>query len=99
VKKRNFAILLYCLHLGPLADSTSPFPVTCISSNEKLISFIEFRRKKKTLPTINKPRHPKKGKTRNKMGAPTFKKTNEPPKRVDNEGNIKFLNPLHLTYI
>jgi hypothetical protein len=34
------------------------------------------------------------------MEAPTFKKTNEPPKRANNnEGNIKFLNPLHLIYI
>jgi hypothetical protein len=40
-----------------------------------------------------------KGKTRNKMEALTFKKTNEPPKRANNEGNIKFLNPLHLIYI
>jgi len=87
VQKRNVAILLYCLHLGPLDDSTSSFPVTCISSNEKLISFIEFRRGKKNQPNINKPRHPKKkGKTRNKMEGPTFKKTNEPPKRASTKG-------------
>jgi hypothetical protein len=29
------------------------------------------------------------------MEGPTFKKTNEPPKRANN----KFLNPLHLIYI
>ncbi len=68
MKKRNVAILLYCLHLGPLDDSTSSFPVTCISSNEKLISFIEFRREKKNQPTINKPRHPKKGKNKEQNG-------------------------------
>jgi hypothetical protein len=48
-----------------------------------------------TVPTINKPKHPKKkGNTRNKMEGPMFKKkTKESPKRVNHKGNIKFLNP------
>ncbi len=46
-----------------------------------------------TLPTINKPKHPKEGKTRKKEG-PTSKKTNEPPKWANHKGNIKFLSPL-----
>jgi hypothetical protein len=33
---------------------------------------------------------------RNKMEGPTSKKTNEPSKRVNHKGNIKFLNPLLL---
>jgi hypothetical protein len=37
---------------------------------------------------------PKKRNKRNKMEGPTSKKTNEPPKRADHKGNIKFLNPL-----
>ncbi len=28
------------------------------------------------------------------MEGPTFKKTNEPPKRANHKGNIKFPNPL-----
>ncbi len=36
------------------------------------------------------------GKTRNKMGEQTSKKTKEPPKRADHKGNLKFLNPLQL---
>jgi hypothetical protein len=36
----------------------------------------------------------KKGKLRNKMEGATFKKTNEPLKRANHKGNIKFLNPL-----
>jgi hypothetical protein len=32
--------------------------------------------------------------TRNKTEGPTSKKTNEPLKRVDHKGNIKFQNPL-----
>ncbi len=75
MQKRNVAILLYCLHLGPLDDSTSSFPVTCISSNEKLISFTEFRRGKKNQPNMNKPRHPKKGKNKEQNGRTTFNKT------------------------
>jgi hypothetical protein len=32
------------------------------------------------------------------MEGPTFKKTNEPPKRANHKGNIKFPNPLsHVT--
>jgi hypothetical protein len=34
-----------------------------------------------------------KGETRNKMEGPTSKNTNEPPKRANHKGNIKFLNP------
>jgi len=46
------------------------------------------------LSTIKYPKHPKKGKTRNKMQGPTFpKKTNELPKRVNHKSNIKFPNP------
>jgi hypothetical protein len=37
---------------------------------------------------------PNKGKTMNKMEGPMSKKTNEPPKRANYKGNIKFLNPL-----
>ncbi len=47
-----------------------------------------------TLPIINKPKHQKRGNTRNKMEGSTFKKTKEPPKRANHKGNIKFLNPL-----
>jgi hypothetical protein len=39
-----------------------------------------------TLQFINKPKHPKKGKTRNKMEGP--------PKKVNHKGNIKFLKPI-----
>jgi hypothetical protein len=42
----------------------------------------------------NEPKHKKKGKTRNKMEGPTSVKTNEPPKRVNYKGNIKFLNTI-----
>jgi hypothetical protein len=44
-----------------------------------------------TLPTINILKHRTNGKTRNKMEGPTSKKTNEPPKRANHKGNIKFL--------
>jgi len=47
-----------------------------------------------TLPTINILKHRTNGKTRNKMEGPTSKKTNEPPKRANHKGNIKFLNLL-----
>ncbi len=47
-----------------------------------------------TLPTMYEPKHSKKGKTRNKMEGPIPKKANEPPKRVNHNGNIKFPNPL-----
>jgi hypothetical protein len=41
------------------------------------------------------PKHPKKKKkTRNKMEGPMSKKTNEPPKRANQKGNIKFSNPI-----
>jgi hypothetical protein len=46
-----------------------------------------------TLPITNKPKHPKKGNTRNKMEGPTSKKTKELPKRANHKGDIKFLNP------
>jgi hypothetical protein len=46
-----------------------------------------------TLPIINKPKHPKKGNTKNKMEGPTSKKTKESPKKANHKGNIKFLNP------
>jgi hypothetical protein len=43
---------------------------------------------------INKTMHAKKrGNTRNKMEGPMFKKTKEPTKRTNHDGNIKFLNP------
>jgi hypothetical protein len=43
---------------------------------------------------INKPKHPnKRGNTRNKMEGPMSKKTKEPTKRTNHDGNIKFLNP------
>jgi hypothetical protein len=45
------------------------------------------------MPIINKPKHPKRGKARNKMEGPTSKNTEKPPKRANHEGNIKFLNP------
>ncbi len=53
---------------------------------------------------IRKPKHThtqtknqkKKKNTRNKMAGPTFKKTNEPPKKANHKRNIKFLNPLQL---
>jgi len=38
----------------------------------------------------------KRGRPRNKMKRPMSKKTNEPPKRVDHKGSIKFPNPLWL---
>jgi hypothetical protein len=46
-----------------------------------------------TLQIINKPKHPKK---RGKQGTKwnTSKKTTEPLKRANDEGNIKFPNPL-----
>ncbi len=47
-----------------------------------------------TLPIINKPKHPKRGNTRNKMEGSTSKKTKESPKRANHKGNIKFWNPL-----
>jgi hypothetical protein len=47
-----------------------------------------------TLPIINKPKHPQRGNTRNKMEGLTSKKTKEPPKRANHKGNIKFSNPL-----
>jgi hypothetical protein len=47
-----------------------------------------------TLALINKPKQPKRGKTRNRMEGPTMKKTKEPSKMVNHKGNIKFLNPL-----
>jgi hypothetical protein len=37
-----------------------------------------------------------KGKTRNRMEGRTSKKRNEPLKKVNHKGNIKFLNPLQL---
>jgi hypothetical protein len=36
----------------------------------------------------------KKGKEGTKWNDPTFKKTNEPPKRANHKGNIKFPNSL-----
>jgi hypothetical protein len=45
---------------------------------------------------INKPKHQRRGNTRNKTEGPTSKKTKEPPKRPHHKGNIKFLNPLLL---
>jgi hypothetical protein len=39
------------------------------------------------------PKHPKRGKTRNKMEGLMPKKANEPPKRANHKGNIKFPNP------
>jgi hypothetical protein len=45
------------------------------------------------LPTIIKPKHQKRGKTRNKMEKPMSKNANEPPKRMNHKGNIKFPNP------
>ncbi len=36
----------------------------------------------------------KNGKARNKMEGPMSKKTNEPPKRANQKGNIKFSNPV-----
>jgi hypothetical protein len=47
------------------------------------------------MPTINKPKHPKRGNTRNKVEGPMCKKTKEPPKRANHKGNVKLLN-LHL---
>jgi hypothetical protein len=50
-----------------------------------------------TLPIINKPKHPRRGNTRNtrnKMEGSTSKKTKEPPKTANHKGNIKFSNPL-----
>ncbi len=45
----------------------------------------------------NLKKHPAKGvNKRNKMEGPTSKKTKEPPRRANNKGNIKFLNPLLL---
>jgi hypothetical protein len=38
-----------------------------------------------------KSKHQNTGNTRNKMDGPMSKKTNEPPKRADHKGNIKFL--------
>jgi hypothetical protein len=35
----------------------------------------------------------KKGKTMNKMEGPKSKRTNEPPKKANHKGNIKFPNP------
>jgi hypothetical protein len=47
------------------------------------------------LPIINKPKHPKKGEYKEQyMKGPTSKKTKEPPKRANPEGNIKFWQPL-----
>jgi hypothetical protein len=45
---------------------------------------------------IKKPKHSKKGKTRNKMVGPTSKNVNEPPKKADHKGNIKFPNLVQL---
>jgi len=42
---------------------------------------------------INKPKHQRRGNTRNKTEGPTSKKTKEPPKRPHHKGNIKFLKP------
>jgi hypothetical protein len=41
---------------------------------------------------MNQPAPPK-GKIRNKMEGPTSKKINEPPKRTNQKGNVKFVNP------
>jgi hypothetical protein len=52
-----------------------------------------------TLPTINKPKHPKKkrGNMRNKMEGPTSKRRQMNHLRGQtNKGNIKFLDPLLL---
>jgi hypothetical protein len=49
-----------------------------------------------TLPIMNKPKHPKRGNTMNKMEGPTSKKMKEPAKRVYHKGNIKFPNSLSL---
>jgi hypothetical protein len=46
-------------------------------------------------PIIKKIKAPKKSmNTRNKMEGLMYKKTNKPPQRVDDKGNIKFLKPL-----
>ncbi len=57
------------------------------------LSFALLQLDDETLPIINKPKHPKKRNTRNKMEGPTSKKTKESPKRVNHKGNIKFQNP------
>jgi hypothetical protein len=46
-----------------------------------------------TLPIINKPKHPKRGNTINKMEGRTHEKTIKTPKKVNHKGNIMFLNP------
>jgi len=48
-----------------------------------------------TLPTINKPKHPKKkrGNMRNKMEGPTSKKTIEPPKMPNQQGERQVPGP------
>ncbi len=60
------------------------------------LSFALLQLDDETLPIINKPKHPKKGNTRNKMKGTTSKKTKESPKRAHHKGNIKSLNPLSL---
>jgi hypothetical protein len=40
-----------------------------------------------TLPIINKPKHPKRGKSRKEMEEPTSMKTKEPHKRANHKGN------------
>jgi hypothetical protein len=47
-----------------------------------------------TLPITNKPKHRKKGNTRNKMEGPTSKKTREPSKKVNHKREHQVLNPL-----
>ncbi len=49
------------------------------------------------MPIVNKPKHQKRGKTRNKTEGPMSKNAKNPPKRANHKGNIiKFPNPLLL---
>jgi hypothetical protein len=47
-----------------------------------------------TFLIIKKPKHPKRGKAKEKMEEPMSMKTKEPPNGANHKGNIKFLNPL-----
>jgi hypothetical protein len=45
-----------------------------------------------TLPIIKKTKAPKNEENNEKITRPMSKKTNEPPKRANHKGNIKFPN-------
>jgi hypothetical protein len=64
-----------------------------LDKNKLFKSGLRRPRTMKPCQIRNKPKHPNRGNTRNKMEGPTSKKTKEPPKRANHKGNIMFPYP------